>query len=395
MDYGVPKLLLGFLGACTYGDAAAFYRALDESDRAALEKQGRTHLQQAWMYRFLYDVLPEEHRAKYRQFYQVRHAQAVQGGYELNKFYAELNARGVRFVPIKGADLTWRIYTDAALRHGNDWDIWFHPDDCDKALEVLAETGWTVPPLYSDKNDAVFKTAQHHYSPHIRGSYTVEPHYTLANFVGIDPRELWAYTMEFPGGGGHSVLTSEMNVLMLARHAASRSYYHAQLPKLLTDVAMVMRHDDIDFAKIRMMSERWGLPYPGDLLAAFPEFFPPEIITKFDANPEKTALFRTIFESRGEIGEPDTTKLTMDRARAHGNAFSFVANHIHSLSPGTIRRIYRIPKHGAWGRVFLSYLDYFWTRTTRVFASFLGANRKMSDYCRLVESVESPRTGSH
>ena len=395
MNYGVPVGLLRFLGACVYGDAAAYYRALDESGRAALEREGCAFGQQAWLYRFLYDELPEERRAKYRKVYQLRQAQAVQGEHALRIFFDELSAHGLRFAPIKGADLTWRIYPDAALRHGNDWDVWFHPDDCEKALDVLAETGWQAPECYTDGNDAVFKTALHHYSPHVRGAFTVEPHYTLANFGDADPHDMWEFTMESPGGGGRHVLTPEMNVLMLARHAASQSYYHAQLPKLLTDVAMVMRHDDVDFAKLRAMSDRWHLPYPGDLLAAFPEFFPAEVLAKFEANPEKSGLFRTIFEARGKLGEPDTTKLTMVRSRQKGIAANFIVNHVLSRTPKRIRAQYHLPRQGAWGRLCMSYFDYFWTRSCRVISVLLGRDRKMLDYCRLVESVESPRPDAH
>ena len=389
MNYGVPVDLLRFLGACVYGDAAAYYHALDQSARDALEREGCAFGQQAWLYRFLYDELPEERRAKYRKVYQFRQAQAAQGAHAIRQCFDELSAHGLRFAPVKGADLTWRVYPDAALRHGNDWDVWFHPDDCEKALDVLAETGWKAPDRYTDRNDAVFKTAQHHYSPHVRGGFTMEPHYTLSNFAGIDPHDMWAFTTELPDSGGRHALTPELNLLMLARHASSQTYYHAQLPKLLTDAAMVMRHDEVDFAKLRAMSDRWHLPYPGDLFAAFPEFFPAEVLAKFEANPERSALFRTIFEARGKLGEPDTTKLAFDRSRAKGNAAGFVTNHILWLSPTKIRSIYRLPKHGAWGSVVRCYADYFRTRTARVISSFLGRDRRMLDYCRLVESVES------
>ena len=201
--------------------------------------------------------------------------------------------------------------------------------------------------------------------------------------------------MESPGGGGRHVLTPEMNVLMLARHAASQSYYHAQLPKLLTDVAMVMRHDDVDFAKLRAMSDRWHLPYPGDLLAAFPEFFPAEVLAKFEANPEKSGLFRTIFEARGKLGEPDTTKLVFSRSRAKGDAVACLAHRLTTCSPSKIRMLYHLPKHGAWGGVCRCYVDYFLTRTARVLSLLLSRERKMLDYCRLVESVESPRPDAH
>ena len=63
-----------------------------------------------------------------------------------------------------------------------------------------------------------------------------------------------------------------MNLLMLTRHAASQSYYHAQLPKLLTDAAMVMQNEKVNFDKLRELANKWNLPYSGDLPAAFHEF---------------------------------------------------------------------------------------------------------------------------
>ena len=395
MNYGVPVDLLRFLGACVYGDAAAYYHALDQSARDVLEREGCAFGQQAWLYRFLYDELPEERRAKYRKVYQFRQAQAAQGAHAIRQCFDELSAHRLRFAPVKGADLTWRVYPDAALRHGNDWDVWFHPDDCEKALDVLTETGWQVPDCYADCDDMALKRVGHHFYPCTRGQYTVEPHFTLSNFEGIDPLELWEFTAELPGGGGRRVLTPEMNVLMLARHAASQSYYHAQLPKLLTDAAMVMRHDEVDFAKLRAMSDRWRLPYPGDLLAAFPEFFPADILAKFDADPERSALFRTVFEERGKLGAPDTTKLTMVRSQQKGTAANFIVNHVLSRTPKRIRAQYHLPRHGAWGRLCISYFDYFWTRSCRVISVLLGGHCPLKDYCRLVESAESPQTGSH
>ena len=43
----------------------------------------------------------------------------------------------------------------------------------------------------------------------------------------------------------------------------------------------------------------------------------------------------------------------------------------------------------------MSYFDYFLTRSCRVISVLLGRDRKMLDYCRLVESAESPRTDTH
>ena len=389
IDYGILTPLLPFLGACLYGDAPAFYGGLNESERAELEAQGKCFGLTAWFYRYLHEVLPEEKRAKCRRIYQARQAKAIMGAHELKRLYGVLASHGLRFVPIKGADMAYRLYPDTALRVFNDWDIWFHPDDCGRALEVLREDGWTIPERYSDEQEKAFKTAKHHFSPHVRGQYALEPHFTLANFEGIDPLEMWSETAVCPNGNGQRALSPEMNLLMLARHAASQSYYHAQLPKLLTDAAMLMQKETVDFAKLRSMTARWHLPYPGDLLAAFPEFFPSGIIMEFGADPRKTAGFRRVFELRGKMGEQKAIALLLGRFKAHGQVAGGLLNHIKTLNPGKIRCIYRLPKHGAWGRVAWSYVCYLSTRGWRMFTVFLRGDPDLRDYTSLVEGIES------
>jgi hypothetical protein len=147
MIFGIPIPLLPFLGACLYGDAAAYYGGLNDAERAELETQGRTFGLFAWFYRYLYNILPAEKRADYRKIYQAQQMKAIMGGQELKRLYGALVKHELRFVPVKGADLAYRLYPDTALRTFCDWDIWFHPDDCERALAVLKEEGWRIPEL--------------------------------------------------------------------------------------------------------------------------------------------------------------------------------------------------------------------------------------------------------
>ncbi len=388
-DYGIPSALLQFLGVCIFGDAPAFYNGLSEYERAELEAQGKHFGLTAWFYRYLYEVLPEEKCAEYQKLYQSRQVKAIQGKQELKRLYRMLAAQGLRFVPIKGADLAYRLYPDTALRVFNDWDIWFHPDDCEHALEVLKEDGWKVPDHYSDANGAAFKTSKHHFSPHVRGQYALEPHFTFANFDDVDLHEMWVHTMKYPAGVGQRVLSPEMNLLMLTRHAATRSYYHAQIPKLLTDAAMIIRNEKVDYAELRNMTIRWHLPYPGDLLAAFPEFFPENVIADFKANPKKAATFRQIFEIRGKLGKQEGVSLFMGRLKVRGQVVKGGLKAILAHNPDMIRRIYHLPKHGAWGRVLWGYVCWFGSRGYHAVSSYLRWNPNLKKYTALVESVDS------
>ena len=261
--YEIPVSLLRFLGECMYGDPAAYYSCLNEAGRAELDAQRRTFGMTAWFYRYLSSVLPKEKCLAYQKVYQARQVKAMLGARELKRLYGVLASHGLRFVPMKGADLTYRLYPDAALRNFFDWDIWFHPDDCERALAVLAEDGWKVPEYYSMDRELVRSTGAHHFPAHVRGQYKIEPHFMFANFGEIAPQEIWRKAIDYPGGDGQRVLSPEMNLLMLTRHAASISYYHAQLPKLLTDAAIVIQKERVKFDELRELAQSWNLPYSG------------------------------------------------------------------------------------------------------------------------------------
>ena len=387
-NYGIPSLLLRFLGTCVYGDPIAYYDGLSEADRAELNAQGRTFDMTAWFYRYLCNVLSEEQRLAYQRVYQARQIKALIGARELRRFYGVLTSHGLRFTPIKGADLAYRIYPDAALRDFCDWDILFHPDDCEHALAVLAEDGWKVSEVTSTNLDIDQMKGKHHFLGHVRGHYKIEPHFTLANFEGIDPHEIWKKTLSYPDGDGQHVLSPEMNILMLTRHAATKSYFHANLPKLLVDTAMVIKKEKVNFDEIRKLANSWNLPYPGNLLAAFPEFFLPDIITDFKSDSKCTDAFRQIFEMRGKLGEQDNASLRLGRLESQDQILGGVLRYVYTLRASKIRHIYRLPKHGAWGRVIKAYIKWGWTCIWNA-RTWIRRNPFLREYGHFVETVES------
>ena len=389
-DYGIPTSLLRFLGSCVYGDPVAYYGGLNEAERAALDVQGRNFGMTAWFYRYLCNVLPEEKKLTYQKIYQGRQLKAMIGERELRRLYGVLASHGLRFVPIKGSDLAYRLYPDAALRAFCDWDIWFHPDDCDRALAVLAEDGWKVPEVFSTNPAADQMRGRHHFLGQVRGGYRIEPHFTLANFEGIAPGEMWLHTLDCPGGAGQRVLSPEMNLLMLTRHTASISYFHARLPKLLTDAAMVMQNEEVDFDKLRELADNWNLPYSGDLLAAFPEFFPSDVIAGFRANSKKVEVFRRLFETRGKLGEQEAATLLLSRYEVRGQIAGGVMMHIRAHTPAKMRLAYHLPEHGVWGRVLWAYVCWFWTLVWRV-RPWIRRDPLLREYAHIVETAESGR----
>ena len=389
-DYGIPIELLRFLGACIYGDAVAFYNELNENERSKLESQGKKNGMTVWFYRYLYSVLPEEKRTAYQKIYQARQVKALIGARELKRLFGVLASHGLRFVPIKGSDLAYRLYPDAALRVFVDWDIWFHLDDCERALAVLAEDGWKMSGESLINLDIAQASGAHHFPAHVRGQYTIETHFKPANFDGIDLYEMWNHTLEYPNGDGQRVLSPIMNLLMLTRHAASKLYYHAQLPKLLIDAAMVMQNEQVNYVELRKLANSWNLPYPCDLLAAFPEFFPSNVIEAFQADMKKAEDFRKIFEARGKLGEQDITTLLLSRYEIRGQIANGILKHIKAHSPSIMRLVYHLPEHGAWGQVLWAYICWFWTRTWRS-RVWIRRNPILREYAHIVETAESTK----
>ena len=385
----MPIPLLAFLGACVYGDPEAHYLGLDEAARDELEHLGRRFGFEPWFYRYLYRILPEGKRADDQKIYQARQSEALIRERDLNRLFGVLSAHGLRYAPVKGADLAYRLYPEPALRYYCDWDILFHPDDCERALDVLAGDGWNPPARDTDRQNDVLKTSDHHFAPHVRGKRALEPHFTLPNFKDVDPLEIWAHTKECPGDCGRRILSPELNLLLLTRHAASSSYFHAALPKLLTDAAMILTREKPDFPKLRAISSRWGFPYPGDLFAAFPEFFPPDTVAAFGADAANAARFRALFELRGKLGEKEPREIMLTRFQVAAPAGGDLRRILRTWRPFGMRRRYDLPQYGAWGRLIRAYLHYFFTRIRDAVRVWTRRDRDLHDYCRMVVCLES------
>jgi hypothetical protein len=136
------------------------------------------------------------------------------------------------------------------------------------------------------------------------------------------------------------------------------------------------------------MAGNWNLPYSGDLLAAFPEFFPSSVISEFKADIEKTGVFRKIFEIRGSLGKQEAATLLLSRYEIRGKIACGMIKHIAAHSPGRMRVLYRLPEHGARGRLLRAYFNWFWTRLCGV-RPWMRRNPVLRKYAHFVEAAES------
>ena len=151
---------------------------------------------------------------------------------------------------------------------------------------------------------------------------------------------------------------------------------------------MVMQNGNVNFDKLHELANKWNLPYSGDLLAAFPEFFPSEMIAEFRVDSKKADVFRRIIETRGKLGEQENATLLLSRYEARGQIVGGVMMHIKAHTPSKMRLIYHLPEHGVWGRVLWAYVCWFWTRTWRV-RSWIRRDPLLREYAHMVETTES------
>ena len=76
----------------------------------------------------------------------------------LRELAAQFREEAIRFCPIKGADLAWRVWPEGIVRCQSDLDIWIHPEDFPKALESARRMGWEAPYAYRHTHHAPVMT---------------------------------------------------------------------------------------------------------------------------------------------------------------------------------------------------------------------------------------------
>ena len=216
----------------------------------------------------------------------------------LEKLFVRLEEAEIPFVPIKGADLAFRVYPDSALRPFGDWDIWVRRSDLGGFLALLERDGWRCP---------LDCCGDHHCGMRSKGEFHVEPHFTLPNFGCIPAKELWTLTEAIPDRPCKRHLSDELNLVMLLRHALAEHGQWTDLLKLLLDVEFLLRRGGVNWEKVAELVRRWRMAHPGLLMAAFPEFFRGRHDPGREFPAEQTAALRNFLlrpgDWNGHLGE--------------------------------------------------------------------------------------------
>ena len=374
------QLVQQFAAEFWFGSPADFFDKLDPDSKSVFLQQIQSNNLQALAYYALNERLPEAERSAFASVYQHKGAmtfRAMALFRELNQLF---QAEQIRFAPIKGVDMVRRFYPAGALRIFCDFDILFHPDDCVRALEVLQKNGW-VP---AGKVDLAEK--HHHYTAHCKNGIVIEPHWTMSYFNNVNTHAIWEeITPEAPGSMLH-ILSAELNILQLCRHAAANDYTHLPQLKFLQDAAAIISNSQIDWQKVRCLSEKWQMPYPGKILGAWERFFPAAVIENMQCDESVTEKFRQLFSCNMQHGSAGSSEWAVNRAGV--NKGSLILQALKHMTPGALFGKYHLTGWWRWLLLPGIFGVDLLSKGHRLVKYILNPNKKIRRYQQLVDDLE-------
>lgn len=286
------------LGSLVFGGNDTLWKTFSSEEREELCRLAQQRKLGALFYRRLYKELPEPYTQEFGRQYRTASARAMQEQAERKRLFELLIKENIRFAPIKGLDLAFRIYPDPALRPHVDWDILFHPDDIQRARTLLEANGWNHYGQYRDSSPG-----EHHFEPLYRHGLALEPHWTLPNVSNLTPQQLWENLKET--GSGFYQLPPEWNLLLLIAHATNSDFRHVPSWKLLPDVGFLLQKETVGWEKIRELAVRHDVFSPDLFLGAWMEFFPAGMLPPEADDPEAAALIHALSgAAHGLAGDP-------------------------------------------------------------------------------------------
>lgn len=304
---------------------------------------------------------------------------ALQHEVILRRLFTFFEERNIRFALFKGTDLAYRVYPSPSLRSFGDIDIFFHPDDIDRARQELLKDGWI-------EEGHVGSVVHHHYAPMRRNGVMLEPHWTLSCFGETSPLAIWNYMNLVEKSACRYLLSPELYILTLARHASEGEYRITYISRLLLDCAMIIAKDGCDWNKLRAISAELGQPYAGNLLAAFPEFFPRKMVLEMDADADAAKAYRRIFEERGEHKSLNTSQVTVIR----GGVFTvkWWKIRLSMLHPSNVRHKNHLPAHGCYFALILGYIKDISIKSFQFVRYTICPGDTATEYLKLIDRAE-------
>ena len=290
----------------------------------------------------------------------------------LSKAFSEA---GVRFAPIKGADLAESCYPDPAVRIRCDIDLLVHPDDVDRAVEVAEEEGWKAHHRYRHGN---------HCPSMYKKNAMLELHFCLPDFPPESMPDVWAKLVPRQGSSEYR-LPAELMLVVIFHHARGHRWINS--PQLIADYAFLLKtYRDFDWKRAREYAAEFGAADPGVLCFALPELFPPEVMPSGGPPSEKlrselreAVLCPVNFQQHQEDD-------VMNRGDRFGRAWWKAR--FYGFAPSAVRIRYKLPDSVSWWRMTGAYFRMLGDKTLLAFRAMRKKDPEFVRALRRAESVE-------
>jgi len=291
---------LRFVGQLVFSPENNTWDALSPAKQEEFCQLAHSTKLQGLFARYLDKRLPEAFHETFRQAYFTDSMMRLIEIPALNELYQMLETANISFVPIKGADLAFRVYPDQALRSHGDWDILFHKSDCPAVLKMLADRSWQT--FSGNAGEHIICWDQHYERMH-NSRNVIEVHHSLPNLNSVPEDEIWRETREITAH--RRCLSPEASLLLLYAHASGNEFRHVSPCRLLCDAGFIIKHNPIDWDKLHSLAARWGIVPPDLMLSVWKEFFPAGTLPSHigEEAEELKEAFRTIFKMGEQIAQ--------------------------------------------------------------------------------------------
>jgi len=304
-------------------------------------------LPDAFIFRVMaYRFAPKNH-PEYRDDYMRSAMIDLPLSVEFKRLAAAFRKAGVRFAPIKGADLAERCYPESALRPRCDIDIIVHEEDIDRAVKIAEGEGWRAAHQYQHDS---------HCPSMYKKNAMLELHFNLPDMPSECNPRVWAVLVARDGSSEYR-LPPELALTVAFHHA--RNHRWANGAVLIADYAFLLKtFRGFDWKLAREYAENFGVADPAVLCFALPELFPPEVMPPAPPPPEDLCrALREAVLSPIDFEREDRGGAVMNS----GDRFSWPwwKARLRGFSPSSVRMNYRISDDAGFLRMAAAYFRMF------------------------------------
>ncbi len=234
--------------------------ALDGKDWANFNRMARQHrlasaLHLEWQARGAEWGVPALVRTEWSEAYRTAALRALKLQATLVMIHDLLSDAGIHYVALKGATLAWRVYSQAAARPMRDLDILVAKSDVQRARDVIIGAGFVVPVGANMPDDYLFAHAKHLMGMYRPGlNINVELHFDVVHAGmetavsgALDPAVLLDQSVVQTIGGRPVAMSAPTQTLLHLIVHAAYDHHFDNGPLVLTDVALLVREEAIDW----------------------------------------------------------------------------------------------------------------------------------------------------